>query len=358
MYKDKRGLWRESINYRGKRKYFSAKTKKDLLLKLAAFNINSPEVLTFSEVADAWREEHWEQLQFGSYRTYAPAFRRAVEQFGSRNIEDIKPKDVQLWLKKLGETYAYKTVSNHKTIVSQIYDYAILNFKAEPYNPCDRIKVPSGLRKGTREALSPEELQAVLSTTKDEFQLGFLILFTGCRLGEANALKMSDVDFKKEQITISRSTSWRSNQPYEKAPKTDAGVRVIPLLPKLKERLKELKLKRTDYIVAQGPEPLTLSAITRRWESWCRTHGLAEEVPREGTPNNKHTTIWKPTIERHQIRHEYATILYEAGIDPKQAQQLLGHAQISTTMDIYTHISEKKQLENFMRLATYFEEIQ
>jgi len=358
MYRDDRGYWREYITFRGKRKYFSAKTKKELLLKLAAFDMNNSEALTFGEVADAWREDNWDRLQFGSYRTYNPAFRRAVEKFGSRKLEDIKPKDIQLWLKKLGETYAYKTVSNHKTIVSQIFDYAIFNFGMDAYNPCDRVKVPSGLRKGTREALSPQELQAVLSTTKDEFQLGFVILFTGCRLGEANALKMSDVDFQKDQIIISRSTSWRSNQPFEKAPKTEAGIRIVPLLPKLKERLLELKLGPADYIVAQGPEPLTLSAINRRWETWCRNHGLATEVKRDPTESNKHTSVWKPTIERHQIRHEYATILYEAGMDPKAAQQLLGHAQISTTMDIYTHISEKKRLENFMRLATYFENIQ
>ncbi|MBL2317222.1 site-specific integrase, partial [Klebsiella pneumoniae] len=55
----------------------------------------------------------------------------------------------------------------------------------------------------------------------------------------------------------------------------------------------------------------------------------------------------------HSIRHQYATTLYEAGIDAKTAQDLLGHAQIATTMDIYTHISEEKKLKDFMKLATY-----
>ena len=357
MYKDKRGLWRESIVFRGKRKYFAAKTKKDLMLKLVSFDMTSSESLTFSEAADAWREDNWDRLQFGSYRSYNPAFRRAVEQFGNRKLEEIKPKDVQLWLRKLGETFAYKTVSNHKSIVSQIYDYAIINLGAESYNPCDRVKLPSGLKKGSRKALTEDELQAVLSTTKDEFQLGFLILHTGCRLGEANALRMDDVDLEENTITISKSTSWRSNRPFIKAPKTENGVRIVPLLPRLKERLLELNLRATDYIVSQSPEPLTLSAISRRWEAWCRTHGLAVEEKREATPGNKHTSVWKPTIERHQIRHEYATILYEAGIDAKSAQQLLGHAQISTTMDVYTHISERKRTENFMRLANYFETV-
>lgn len=112
-----------------------------------------------------------------------------------------------------------------------------------------------------------------------------------------------------------------------------------------------------NYIVSQSPEPLTLSAITRRWESWCRSHGLVVEEKRTPTENNRHGSVWKPTIERHQIRHQYATILYEAGIDPKSAQQLLGHAQIQTTMDIYTHISDKKKTEDFLRIATYLESV-
>lgn len=353
MYKDKRGLWREYIVFRGKRKYFSAKSKKDLLLKLAAFDMNKSEALTFEEVADAWQEEHWEQLQFGSLRTYAPALRRAVEQFGSRKLEEITPKDVFLWLKHLGESFAYKTVSNHKSIISQIYDYAIYTYRLQPYNPCDRVKLPQGLKKGAREPLSAEELQAVLSTTKDEFQLGFLILFTGCRLGEANALQMSDVDFAKNEIRIYKSTFWKSNQPFIKVPKTEAGTRIVPLLPRLRERLLELNLAPSDYIISQASEPLTLSAITRRWESWCRSRGLAVEEHRTPTSANKHTSVWKPTIERHQIRHSYASILYEAGIDPKAAQSLLGHAQLSTTMDIYTHISERKRQEDFLKLANY-----
>ena len=357
MYKDKRGLWRDYIVYRGKRKFFSAKTKKDLLMKIAMFNVNSSEGLTFEEVADAWKEENWDRLAFGSYRSYAPALKRCVEKFGDRQLKDIKPKDIQLWLRQLGETYAYKTVSNHKTVLSQIFDYAILSFNAESYNPCDRVKVPSGLRKTTRDALSPSELQEILSTKENEFQLAFLILFTGCRLGEANALKMSSVDFEKKTISISHSTSWRSNQPFIKEPKTESGIRVVPLLPKLEERLKRLNLGAEDYIVSQSPEPLTLSAITRRWESWCRLHGLAREEKREPTATNKHSSVWKPTIERHQIRHQYATILYEAGIDPKSAQQLLGHAQIQTTMDVYTHISEAKQKQDYVKLANYIENI-
>lgn len=333
MYKDKRGLWREYIVFRGKRKYFSAKTKKDLMLKLAAFNINTHEAITFEEAAEAWKEENWEKLRFGSYRTYSPCLERTLQKFGNKDIDKIKPIEIQSWLKDLGTQYAQKTVSNHKCIMKQICDFAIVNMGVDMWNPCDRVKLPQGLKKGTRNALSPQERQAILSTTKDDFQLGFVILFTGARLGEALALQMKDVNFKDKTITISKSVGFHGNQPVLNPPKTAKGNRIVPLLPQLEERLKELKLPPEAYICS-GDKPLTKTSLYRRWESYCKRK--------------------KINIDRHTIRHEYASILYEAGIDPKEAQQLLGHAQISTTMDIYTHISESKMKQDFMKLANYF----
>lgn len=333
MYKDKRGLWREYIVFRGKRKYFSAKTKKDLMLKLAAFNINTHEAITFEEAAEAWKEENWEKLRFGSYRTYSPCLERTLQKFGNKDIDKIKPIEIQSWLKDLGTQYAQKTVANHKSIVKQVCDFAIVNMGVDMWNPCDRVKLPQGLKKGTRNALSPQERQAILSTTKDDFQLGFVILFTGARLGEALALQMKDVNFKDKTITISKSVGFHGNQPVLNPPKTAKGNRIVPLLPLLEERLKELKLPPEAYICS-GDKPLTKTSLYRRWESYCKRKNI--------------------NIDRHTIRHEYASILYEAGIDPKEAQQLLGHAQISTTMDIYTHISESKMKQDFMKLANYF----
>lgn len=336
MFKDKRGLWRQSVYINGKKKTFSAKTKKDLALKMIQFDIKQKESLTLENVAESWKEENWEKLRFGSFRTYSPCLNRIIERFGDKNIDEIKPKEVHVWLKELGQQYAQKTVSNHKCVLSQIFDYAIVNLGMDIYNPCDRVKLPSGLKKGTREALSEQERQAILSTTKEEFQLGFIILFTGCRLGEALALQYKDIDFKNNVIHITKSVGFHGNQPFINPPKTRTSVRTVPLLPQLKQRLKELKLKPDDYLVS-GEKPLTKSILYRRWEKFCKDKNI--------------------DIDRHSIRHQYATTLYEAGIDAKSAQELLGHAQIATTMDIYTHISESKQKQDYIRLANYFENI-
>lgn len=332
MYRDKKGIYRETVYINGKRKVFSGKTKKDALLKMALFNIQQKDSLSFETVAEMWKEDNWEKLKFGSYRTYKPCLDRAVLKFGKTAIDKIKPVEVQTWLRDLGQQYAHKTVANHKSIVSQVCDYAIVNLGVDMWNPCDRVKLPSGLKKGTRNALSHEERQAILSTTKNELQLAFLILFTGCRLGEALALQMKDVDMKKNEIHISKSVAFHGNQPVIQSTKTENGIRTVPLLPPLKERLQELKLPTEAFIVS-GEKPMTKSALYRRWEKFCKDKGIS--------------------IDRHSIRHQYATTLYEAGIEPKSAQELLGHAQISTTMDIYTHISEEKKLKDYVKLATY-----
>ena len=332
MYKDKRGLYREMVVINGKRKYFSGKTKKDVALKMMKYNIEQKEQTTVRGVADLWQEANWDRLRFGSLRTYEPCLKRILDRFGDRDISTIKTIEVQTWLKDLGETYAQKTVSNHKSLLSQICDFAIVNLGIEMQNPCGRAKLPSGLRKGTREALSDKERQAILSTSADELQLAYLILYTGCRLGEALALQMRDVDMKNDVIHITKSVAFHGNQPQIQAPKTKNSVRTVPLLPPLKERLKELHLPQDAFIVS-GEKPLTKTALYRRWESFCKSKGIK--------------------IDRHSIRHQYATTLYDAGIDAKSAQDLLGHAQIATTMDIYTHISEEKRKKDFSTLTEF-----
>lgn len=332
MKKNDKGLYRTAITINGKRKWFSGKTRKDVMQKIALYRIEERNSTTFGSVAEKWQEDNWDRLRFGSYRTYAPCLERAIQKFGKTDIDKLKPIEIQTWLRDLGRTYAFKTVANHKSIVSQVCDYAIVNLGIDMYNPCDKVKMPAGLKKGTRNALSADERTAILSTTKGENQLAFLILFTGCRLGEALALQMKDIDMKNNVVHITKSVAFHGNQPVIQSTKTENGIRDVPLLSPLKDRLKELKLPAEAYIVS-GEKPMTKSALYRRWDAFCKAKGIH--------------------IDRHSIRHQYATTLYEAGIDAKTAQDLLGHAQIATTMDIYTHISEEKKLKDFMKLATY-----
>lgn len=342
MYFDnKKRLWREQITIDGKRKVFSGKRKQDVMIKILEYKREANTLPTLEKVADAWQEEHWKQVREGSLRSYTAPLRRIVERFGSKPINDIAPKEMQQYINELSKVYAQKTVQQHKILLNMLFNYAEVDMGLDVKNRVPLITIPSGTKKTQRGALSAEQKSVISSADNSyDFILPFLIYWTGARCGEALALQAQDIDFDNHTISITKQVTHRGNRPIISPPKTDNAYRVVPLLSTLEKRLKRANLKPTDYIVSMCDTPLTKSALDKRWKKWCAEHGLTDP---EG----------KPTVDRHTIRHQYATILYEAGIEAKSAQLLLGHSDIRTTMDIYTHISQEQYRKDFSALERY-----
>ena len=317
MYQDKKGLWRQQVTINGKRKVFSAKNKKELLLKIAQYqNQKEHHTPKFCTIADQWQEYKYERVSAGTVRCYDAPCREILTVFGDREIGDITSHDIQKYLNDL--ECSFKSAMTRKSIISQIFDYAIVELETNLRNPCDRVKVDPKMPRGHRQALTIEEITAIKETKKDEFLLAPLILYTGCRCGEALALTYGDIDRKNRLIRINKSIDHQGNKPVISTTKTPSGNRVVPLLSDL-EALLPKKRPASEYVLG-GDKPLTKSALRCRWQKWKEDHQIE--------------------CDRHQIRHTYATILYEHGIDPKTAQLILGHANFSTTMDIYTHLSQ------------------
>lgn len=331
MYQTDKGLWREVVTINGRRKYFSAKTKKELLLKIAMYKdevINHTEKL--STIADLWQEQKRDKIAPGTWRSYAAPLRDVVNRFGDQEMGKITPREIQIWLNNLN--LSFKSVMTRKGIISMIYDYAMVDLDMDIKNPCDRVKVDTRLPRSHRSALTPEEIQEIKNTTASEFILAPVLLYTGARVGEAMAIRFCDIDFDKKVIHITKAVDHIGNKVIMSVPKTESGFRDVPLLPPL-EALLPKKRNRYDFIVS-GPEPLTKSALTKRWEKWEKNHGV--------------------NFDRHSIRHTYASILYESGVDVKAAQKLLGHANFQTTMDIYTHLSDQHMEDASQKLEEYF----
>ncbi len=325
MGKRKDGRFQKSININGKRIYFYGKTEKEILNKIMNYREKEKNGLTFKEVADRWEREHYEEVADTTAKRYKPCCQRAVEYFGNEFIKDISISKIDAYIKAFAKKgFAFKTVKAQLSIISLIFRYAVLNGYVEN-NPCAYVSVPKNLKQTRRELPEANQIEIVNKSVNVPFGLfAYFILYTGCRRGEALALQYGDIDFDNKIIHITKSVSYANNSPKIKTPKTEAGIRDIILLDCLAEKIP--KGKKNEYIFSSGNGKLLHgSNFERLWRKYTIETGL--------------------TITPHQLRHAYATILYEAGIKDKDAQELMGHSNINITREIYTHISSRRKEE-------------
>jgi integrase len=305
-----------------KRVYFYGKTEREINKKIMLYTQKAQIGRSFSEIADEWWEEAEPKLALQSVRSYKLAMSRAVTFFNDTPAKDIIAKDIQKYLNNLAtQGYSLKVVSNHRMVVNRILDYAVMEGDID-MNPCASVKTPTDLPKSTREAASRSDEQ-IIKDNVDLWLFPFFALMTGMRKGEILALTWKDIDFDRNYIHVTKSVAHDGDRPIVKTPKTEAGNRIVPLLLPLRNELIKHIGKPDEYIISDdGKKPLTNRRFITLYDHYRKTTGISATA--------------------HQLRHSFATIAFEADLDPKSVQEILGHKQLSTTMDIYTQFREKK----------------
>ncbi len=237
------------------------------------------------------------------------------------------------------------TVRRVATIVSAALSSAVRQGLL-PENPCSRVALPRVPKKKPRRTLLPEEAQRfVIALREDRLGLIFeVILVAGLRPGEATGLLWPAVDFENGLIRIETSLTRLKEGRWELTdPKTQSGIRAIPLPAHLMERLREHREKQLVEKHAMGA-------------SWVGTEPLVFCTTR-GTPLNlrnlKHRHF-RPILERaglepldfkgfYMLRHSAATLLLVKNAHPKIVSERLGHASTAVTMNVYSHVIEGMQ---------------
>lgn len=288
--------------------------------------------LTFAEIAEAWKDVRFEELSYKSVEAYKAPYRRLVERFGRQRIEEIETRDVNAYLDRLAiRGHAKRMVQLHRDMMSQIYNAAIARGQTR-YNPCDHAAMPRGLTAGSRGVVSPEAVEAIKRGAEQPFGLfALLCLYTGLRRGEALALRYEDIDREAKEIHVRRSVVFQGNTPQIKATKTKNGVRDVVLPDILAGKIG----KGSGYIFSDEGKLLTRDQYRKRWAAYCKAIGFE--------------------ITAHQLRHGYASMLYEADVGDKDAQEQLGHANITLTRDVYTHISKKQRSRTAAKINKFIE---
>ncbi len=169
-----------------------------------------------------------------------------------------------------------------------------------------------------------------------------LLLVTGCRRGEVLGLRWDKVNFKKNQIYICNNVLYRSDVGvFRDTPKTTKSIRYIAL------PLETMKLL-WQYRVWQNQERLRLG-------EYFQDQGLLFTQDNGGPMHPDSVTTWLsrfskrhnlPHIHPHTFRHTAATLLLYNDVDVATVAKRLGHSQVSTTLDVYSHVLEKADREN------------
>lgn len=323
MKKRADGRYQKSITINGKRKVFYGKTQAEINQKILNFEADTENGETFRKIVDMWEDEHFEKIEFSTARRYRRLATAITDEIGDMYIKDITANDIRLFLKKLSnQNYSSKTIKDQLSVIKMIFKYAVIN-KYIDNNVTEYLTPEKGKKAVTRQPLSNDEISIVNNSIDCTF--GFFIyflLYTGLRKGEALALKWSDIDFDNKLINVTNSVYFENNKPVIKQTKTEAGTRSVILLDCLYNKLKERYNPDETYVFTINGELIGNSMYTRRWR--------------------KYQQETNTTFTAHQLRHTFATILFEANINVKDAQVLMGHSDVSVTQNIYTHIRQSR----------------
>lgn len=289
-------------------------------------------ITTFSDIAIAWERQHTEEIGYKTAEAYRAPLRRLSEQYGTRPAKEITAGEISAYLVALGnQGYSRRSVQMHRDILNMIFNHAIVSGSLS-VNPCGAVSMPRNLATTKRCLPSDDAIQAVRNGVNAPFGLfAAICLYAGLRRGETLALTYEDIDRTAGVIHVTKSVEFIGNNPHLKTPKTSAGYRDAVLLDVLAELIPSdgsgLIFPRSDGGL------LTKTQYRKRWDKYCVTIGH--------------------NITAHQLRHGFATILYEAGVADKDAQELLGHSSITVTRDVYTHIRQSHRNDTASRLNQF-----
>lgn len=290
-------------------------------------------------------------------------------------IGKIRTSDIQSIFTRLSHELSRKTLTQIRMAARQVFQLAIVD-RVLDYNPVDAVTIPkAATAPETREALTDEQIEWIRTTPSPRAQLpAMIMLYCGLRRGELMALRWSDIDLKDKVIHVRRSVEMVNGKPVEKeGGKTDAATRDVPIpdvlytfLVSAQPTAKKRSINLYPLITEKARGGLhTSKSWAELWSSYMDDINIAhgdfsdciDSDGRRYTPTSKHDPRGVPcrieTFTPHQLRHTYATLLYEAGVDVMTAQKLLGHASPSTTLNIYTHLRDKHKAAEITKLNDY-----
>lgn len=322
------------------------------------------------------------ELRSTTHTNYTYIYNHFVrETFGKKKIADIKYSDVlHFYLHLIKERgIQVNTLETVHTVLRPTFQLAVRDGLIRS-NPCDgvmaEVKKRPGKNHGVRHALTIEQQRAFMNYITDHpvyyrwRPLFTVLLGTGCRIGEIIGLRWKDVDYEKGMISINHSVTYypRSDNSYRcefqvSLPKTDAGIRNVPMMEEVRDAFLEEKAMQKESGIKNEMEVDGMSgfvfcnrfgnlhnpqAINRAIKRITENHN-SEEIVKAKKENRPAVII--PHFSCHHLRHTFCTRFCENESNVKVIQAVMGHKNIETTLDIYAEVTDAKKTESIENLS-------
>ena len=370
----------------GKYKYVYAANNKELQEKVTELKTKlgkgidvTAERDSFAYWAEKWLKLKKIQVSYGRYKSYERKI-NALDSIANIPVSKLRVADIQDVILDLavrnphtGEPTARQTLNEVKNTAAQILDFAIENRVIE-YNCARAVKIPAETPTSTKEALTDEQQIWIRETPHRARTAAMIMLYAGLRRGELIPLLWGDVNLKAGTITVNKSVEFINGAPKLKSGgKTKSAARVVYIPRLLIEYLKPLAGNPFALVCPSAKGKLMSdSAWKRLWNSYIAElnfrygdfgNSVEWNKDKDGNPMKREPPssryipekipIVIPTFTAHSLRHTYITMLYKAGVDVLTAKEQAGHADISTTLAIYTHLDAEYKKKTITKLDKY-----
>lgn len=335
--------------------------------------------MTLNDMFDHYMELKCE-LKVSTRTNYQYMYDRYVrETLGSKSITSFRYSDIRTFYNSLLREHGFRpnTIETIHSLLHPAFTLAIRDNLIRT-NPSDGVL--TDIKKGNQwerpkkhaltEAQQAVFMQFVANSARYR-QWGPLftvMLGTGCRVGEVIGLRWEDCDFAEKTISINHSLLYRQKEPrgacefMVSTPKTETGIRVIPMATEVKRALEQERQFQTEVCPANIMiDGYSNFIFTSQTGGILSPHTVNRAIERIRTAyNNQETELANqeqrepqllPHFSAHTLRHTFCARFCEHETNLKVIQEIMGHASITTTMDVYNHVTLEQKIASFKRLG-------
>lgn len=338
--------------------------------------------MTLNDMFDHYMELKCE-LKVSTRTNYQYMYDRYVrETLGSKSITSFRYSDIRTFYNSLLREHGFRpnTIETIHSLLHPVFTLAIRDNLIRA-NPSDGVL--ADIKKGNqwerhkKHALTEAQQTAFMQFVANSVRyrqwgpLFTVMLGTGCRVGEVIGLRWEDCDFAEETISINHSLLYRQKEPggacefLVSTPKTEAGIRVIPMAAEVKralecERELQAEVGASDIVI----DGYSNFIFTGQTGDILSPHTVNRAIERIRIAYNKQETELAhqeqrepqllPHFSAHTLRHTFCTRFCEHETNLKVIQEIMGHASITTTMDVYNETTLEQKIASFKRLEGKF----